>query len=63
MLLQASREKRITALLKDTQPVVEMQRENTGSIWSEVFLHADVTCVKKHYAFDLKYDHAHVVVR
>ena len=43
--------------------VVEMQRENTGSIWSEVFLHADVLCEKKHYASDLKYDHEHVVVR
>ena len=28
MLLQATREKRITALSKDIQPVVEMQREN-----------------------------------
>ena len=32
ILLQATREKRITALLKDIQPVVEMQRENESTL-------------------------------
>lgn len=34
----ASREKEITALLKDIQPTVEMQREKTGNMSIEVLL-------------------------